>query len=209
VSLDRLAELVLDPGVPAALVYLAVFLSCVLEAFFPPWPTDLISLYAAFLAGRGQLHPGGVLAAAIGGTQVGVMAVFWLARQWGRGLLAGRFGRLLHGERLERLEAWFARFGAPAIALSRFFPGLRALVMPAAGLARFSSWKVLAWAGLSIAVWNGLVVGLGVLAGSRLGWARDVLVRYNTVAGLVVAAVVVAGGIVLLRRHQARRSVPR
>ena len=74
------------------------------------------------------------------------------------------------------------RFGAPAVAISRFFPGIRALVMPAAGLARFSAWKVLWWAGLSVVVWNTLVVGLGVLAGTHLGWAKQVLVGYNTVA---------------------------
>ena len=38
VSLDRLAELVLDPGVPPAVIYGVVFLSCILESFFPPGP---------------------------------------------------------------------------------------------------------------------------------------------------------------------------
>jgi membrane protein DedA with SNARE-associated domain len=202
VSLDRLAELVLEPHVPPGAVYAAVVVSCVLEAFFPPWPTDVIVLYAGFLAGRGQLDPETVLGTAIAGTLLGVMAVFWLARQWGRGLLRGRLGRLLHAERLGQLERWFARFGAPAIAVSRFFPGIRALVMPAAGLAGLPVWKVLCWAGISVAIWNILVVGLGVLAGTHLGWAKQVLVRYNVVAGAVVLIVLIAaGGLWLARRR--------
>jgi membrane-associated protein len=209
VSLDRLAQLVLDPGVPASVIYAGVFVSCVLESFFPPWPADLVALYAGLLAGRGQLHPGTVLAIAIGGTQVGVTAAYWLARRWGRALLAGRLGRLLHAERLVQLEVWFARFGAPAIALSRFFPGVRALVMPAAGLARLSSWTALGWAGLSVVVWNLFVVGLGVLAGPHLEWGRDVLVRYNAVAGGVVALGVVGGALALLCRLRARGAARR
>jgi membrane protein DedA with SNARE-associated domain len=205
-NLDRLAELVLDPGIPPLAIYIVVFLSCILESFFPPWPTDVLVLYAGFLAGRGQLEQAIVLAVAIAGTQVGVMATFWLARRWGPALLAGRFGRLFHANRLAQLERWFVHYGAPAVAISRFFPGIRALVMPAAGLARFSAWKVLWWAGLSVVVWNALVVGLGVLAGAHLERAKQVLVGYSTVAFGVVAAGLVGAGLVLLCRARARRS---
>jgi membrane protein DedA with SNARE-associated domain len=206
VSLERFAEIVLDPGVPPVVIYGVVFLSCVLEAFFPPWPTDVLALYAGFLAGRGQLDPGTVLAIAIAGTLAGVMATFWLARRYGPALLAGRLGRLLRADRLDHLERWFGRYGVPAVAISRFFPGIRALVMPAAGLARFSAWKVLCWAGLSVVVWNILVVGLGVAAGTHLGWAKQVLLGYNAVAFGVVMAGLVAAAAVLLYRHRSRRA---
>jgi membrane protein DedA with SNARE-associated domain len=77
--------------------------------------------------------------------------------------------------------------------------------MPAAGLAGFSAWKVLLWAGLSVIVWNALVVGLGVLAGTHLGWAKQVLMGYNAVAFGIVAVGLVAAGVVLYR-VRARRS---
>jgi len=206
-NLDRLAEIVLDPGIPPLLIYACVFLSCIIESFFPPWPTDVLVLYAGFLAGRGQLEQGLVLVLAIVGTQIGVMAVFWLARRWGPVLFVSRFGRLVHAQRLEQLERWFARWGVPAVAISRFFPGIRALVMPAAGLARFSAWKVLWWAGISVVAWNTLVVGLGVLAGTHLDWARQVLLGYNAVALGIVGVAVVGTGIVLLCRARARRTM--
>jgi len=205
-NLEGLAALVLHPGFPPLAIYTVLFLSCVLESFFPPWPTDVLVLYAGFLAGRGQLEQGIVVAVAIAGTQLGVMATFWLGRCWGPALLVGRFGRMFHAHRLAQLERWFARYGVPAVAVSRFFPGIRALVMPAAGLARFSAWKVLWWAGLSVVVWNALVVGLGVLAGTHLERAKQVLVGYNTVAFGIVAAGLVGAGLVLLYRARARRS---
>jgi membrane protein DedA with SNARE-associated domain len=205
-SLDRLAELVLDPGIPPLVIYSVVFLSCILESFFPPWPTDLIVLYAGFLAGRGQLNQGLVLAAAVVGTQIGVMGIFGLARRFGPALLAGRLGRVLATNRLGQLERWFDRYGVPAVAISRFFPGIRALVMPAAGLTRFPVSKVLWWAGLSVVVWNVLVVGLGVLAGTHLDWAKQVLVGYSAVALGIVAVGLIAGAFVLVYRARARRS---
>jgi membrane protein DedA with SNARE-associated domain len=194
--MDRLAELVLDPGIPAPLVYAVLFVGCVLESFFPPWPADVITMYTGFLAGRGVLAPGAVLGVAIAGTQTGVMGAFWIARCWGRSLLAGSLGRYLPIGQLGRLEGWFAHYGAPAIAISRFFPGIRALVTPAAGLAGLAAWKVWVFAGVSVVLWNIFVVGLGLVAGRELDWARSLMVRYNAVAlsavGLAVASVIAA-----------------
>ena len=200
-NLDHLASILLDPGVPPALIYAAVFLSCVLESFFPPWPTDVVAVYAGFLAGRGLIEAEAVFVAAVIGTQLGVMSVFWISRRWGRGLLAGPMGRYLPAEHLGSLEGWFARYGAPAIAISRFFPGIRALVMPAAGLAHFAAWKVWVFAGVSVVVWNVFVVGIGLLAGTHLDSAKQVLVRYNTWAGIVVAAGLLVWGLLYLRRR--------
>jgi membrane protein DedA with SNARE-associated domain len=204
VSLEQLAEVVLDPGLPPALVYAVVFASCILESVFPPWPTDVIAVYAGFLAGRGLLDPAFVFVAAIAGTQTGVMGAFWLGRRWGRALLAGPIGRYLPVGHLGQLETWFAHYGAPAIAVSRFFPGIRALVTPAAGLAGLAAWKVWVFAGASVVVWNGFVVGIGLLAGTQLEWAKTVLIRYNWVALGVLAAFLVGAVVVALWRRRAR-----
>jgi membrane protein DedA with SNARE-associated domain len=75
--------------------------------------------------------------------------------------------------------------------------------MPAAGLAGFAAWKVWVFAGVSVIVWNVFVVGVGVLAGSHLEGAKQLLVRYNLVAGVIVgAAVVTILGRFLWRRHR-------
>ena len=50
------------------------------------------------------------------------------------------------------------------------------------------------------------MVGLGVLTGTHLEWAKQVLVGYNTVAFGIVAVGLVAAGLVLFYRARARRS---
>lgn len=204
-SFEGLAELILDPGLPPLLVYAIVFLSCILESFFPPWPTDVIAVYAGFLAGRGLLAPGIVFVVAILGTQVGAIGAFWVGRRWGRRLLTGAMGQYLPTGRLGQLEAWFARYGVPAIAVSRFFPGIRALVMPAAGLARFTPWKVMVFAGISVILWNVFVVGMGLLAGAHLDRAKHVLVQYNVVAMAVLVIVGTGFALVVLYRRYVSR----
>lgn len=204
-SLDGLAALALEPGIPPLLVYTLLFVGCVLESFFPPWPADLIALYAGFLAARGQLTPAVVLVAAVLGTQTGVMIAFWLGRRWGRALFAGWLGRRLHVERMARLDEWFARYGASAIAVSRFLPGIRALVTPAAGMAGFAAWKVLVCAGLSVIVWNVLVIGLGFTAGRQLEFATQLLARYSTVAPLLLLVVLVVGWLLIAVSRCGRR----
>ncbi len=183
-------------------MYTVLFFGCVLESFFPPWPADVITLYTGFLAGRGLLAPGVVFGVAVMGTQTGVMGAFWLSRRWGRALLAGPMARFLPTGQLDRLEAWFARYGAPAIAISRFFPGIRALVTPAAGLAGFAAWKVWVFAGVSVVLWNVFVVGVGLVAGRELGWAKRILVRYNTAALIAAAAIVLAGSLIYIYRRR-------
>ncbi len=136
------------------------------------------------------------------------MGVFWISRHWGRAFLTGPMGRYLPAHRLGSLEGWFARWGGPAIAVSRFFPGVRALVMPAAGLAAFAAWKVCVFAGVSVVAWNVFVVGIGLLAGTHLDWGKQVLLRYNAVAGGVVAAALVAAAVTLLIRRALRRAGP-
>lgn len=207
-NLDHLAAVVLDPGIPPVVLYAVVFGSCILESFFPPWPTDVIAVYAGFLAGRGRLDPTLVFAVAIGGTQTGVMGAFWLGRHWGRALLTGPMGRYLPAGHLGQLEAWFDRYGAPAIAVSRFFPGVRALVTPAAGLAGLAAWKVWVFAGVSVVLWNVLVVSVGLLAGTQLDWAKQILVRYNTAALAVLAAAGLGAALVWACRRYARRRGP-
>jgi membrane protein DedA with SNARE-associated domain len=204
-SLEQVAALVLEPDVSPLLIYLLLSAGCALESFFPPWPADVIALYAGVLAGRGILDPGLVLIVAVLGSQAGVMGAFWITRRWGRAVLDGPIGRYLPTARLARLEAWFARYGAPTIAVSRFFPGVRALVTPAAGLARVATWKVWVYAGASVVLWNVCVVGLGLIFGTHLDWATGILVRYNAIAAAVLVTGLAALTAVFLWRRLPRR----
>ena len=204
-DLEQLAEFLLNPNVPRPWLYAALFLGTVLESFFPPWPSDLVTLYCAFQAGRGRLDPAVVFILASLGSQTGVMGGYWVGRRWGRALLVERPTRLLPTERLARLEGWFARYGAAAVLVSRFFPGVRALVTPAAGLAGLGAWRVGGFAAIAVLVWNGFVFGIGMAAGARFDWARQILATYNSAALALLLAGLAAWAIVaLIRRRRAR-----
>lgn len=203
-DLEQLADFLLNPNVPPLWLYTALFLGVILESFFPPWPSDIVTLYCAFLAGRGRLDPAVVFVLASLGSQVGVMGGFWVGRRWGRALLVERPTRLLPTERLAQLEGWFARYGAAAVLVSRFFPGVRALVTPAAGLAGLSAWLVGGYAAVAVVLWNGFVFGIGMAAGARFDWAKRILATYNSVALALVLAGLAAWLIIALLRRRRR-----
>jgi membrane protein DedA with SNARE-associated domain len=129
---------------------------------------------------------------------------------WALGDYGGRpwlehHGRWLHlnAERLDRAEAWFARWGDWAVFLGRITPVVRSFISVPAGVfrARFPHYVLLTLIGS--AIWCFALAGAGWALGAN--W-EDFHERFRLVDYLVAAAVV--GGIVwvgwkLWRRRRA------
>ena len=172
-------------GLPPFALYAALAAAAALENFFPPFPADTVVAFGSFLAARGQGSLAGSLLATWLGNVAGAMGVYALGRRYGSGWLARRFG----DEAAElRVRALYGRYGVWALALSRFVPGVRAIVAPLAGALRVPAYKAAAAIGAASAVWYG---GLAYLA-FRLGSDWEALQRAMSAAGRT-AAIVAAG----------------
>jgi membrane protein DedA with SNARE-associated domain len=172
-------------GLPPFALYAALATAAAVENFFPPFPADTVVAFGSFLAARGQGSLAGSLLATWLGNVAGAMGVYALGRRYGSGWLARRFG----GEAAEeRVRALYSRYGVWALALSRFVPGVRAIVAPLAGALRVPAYKAAAAIGAASAVWYG---GLAYLA-YRLGSDWEALQRAMAAAGRT-AAIVAAG----------------
>ncbi len=139
---------------------LIIFVSSMVEYVFPPFPGDTVTLIAAILAGA-YGYPVWALclalfAGSIAGTLIDYYAGHSLVRLWpgSRGLEQAR----------QKMERW----GPVLVVLNRFFPGIRAFILVAAGMARMGVLKVLALSGISILLWNGLLFGAGWMVGENL-----------------------------------------
>src|SRR4029077_2976847 len=112
------------------------------DAVFPA-ASELVMLYGGALASGALTHRVDVLGwhvtgfdaylavvvAGIVGYQLGSIIGWWIGDRGGRPFLERR-GRWLHltGERLERAEAWFARYGDWAVLLGRVMPVVRSFI---------------------------------------------------------------------------------
>lgn len=107
---------------------------------------------------------------------LGSTNLFAASRHFGRRLVAGRAGTILHltPRRLDRAHRWFCRWGPVAIVVSRFVPGLRWAMAVACGTLQVGYRTFWLSTALAAAIWIGALLTLGVTAG-------------DTIAGLIGA----------------------
>lgn len=117
---------------------------------------------AATLVGSRSLDLPFALTAAVAGLWIGDVAIYALARRFGRGLLdRGWTRRLVGASAFARAETWVTSQGAGALFLSRFVPGTRLPSYIAAGLARMTFSRFALTTALSAAVWSAAVIAFG------------------------------------------------
>jgi membrane protein DedA with SNARE-associated domain len=184
-------------ALPAPALYLALVITAALENFFPPLPADTIVAFGTFLAARGEATAVGAFLATWVGNVAGAMAVYALGRRYGaeavqrRVLAYGQAGQRA-GNRLEKL---YVRYGMLALFLSRFLPGVRALVPPFAGAMRMPALPVCLAIGVASAIWYGTVTVAAYHVGADWDLLRARLMEVSRtttlVAGTILTLIVV------------------
>jgi membrane protein DedA with SNARE-associated domain len=188
-----------------ALAVLALAGAAAVEYVFPPFPGDVVTLGGAFLVAAGGGNPVAVVGATLAGTLVGAMADFYLGRflQRHTHLLSPSGRRIVHG-----LGEKFRRHGEIYLVINRFIPVGRAFFLLAAGMAGMRPSRVLLYAGLSGGLWNGLLIGAGMLAGRNLERLKELFVLYQTALLSVLAAILALYLLRFLRRRWRPRPSP-
>jgi membrane protein DedA with SNARE-associated domain len=187
--------------------YVIVFVGVVAETTGVPLPGETVLLVGAVLAAQGRLNPVAVAAvgwvAAFAGPNIG----YWLGRHFGERLLASRLVRRFYEpHHVARAERFFERHGIWAVFVSRFVAFLRIVAGPLAGIHRMRFSLFLAANVVGGALWVAVVVSVGLLLGHNLDGAAQLLSRAGY-AGLALAAVVVAGGVVAWRLRRRRQKL--
>lgn len=192
---------------PPLLIYAVIAGSVVIENFFPPSPSDVFVLLAAFLTNQGTMDPLTIFLVAWGFGVGGAVAVYWSSLRFGRRFFETRFGRrLITPGAFASIEREYVRFGMAGIFFFRMLPAFRAVVAPFAGFVNLPARRALPPIVLACGVWYGGLTLLGSSVGSNWSTIRGWLGRLNTglgiIAGLLAIAIVLW---VLKRRREARR----
>ncbi|HKJ03934.1 MAG TPA: DedA family protein [Longimicrobiales bacterium] len=183
-------------GVPNPLVYLALGAGAAMENVVPAIPADTFVVLGGFLAAVGDLHARWVFVSTWVGNVASAMVMVWVGRTHGSTFFEVGWGRrILNTHQMKRMTAFYARFGRLAIFLSRFLPGLRAVVPVFAGITRQPLVPVAVPLALASAIWYGALVWAGTVAGHNLDRVLAVLGR---VSGWLLIPAVLAGGAALV-----------
>lgn len=195
--LDALAAL------PTGPTYLVLMLLAALENVFPPVPADVAVALGAFLAHRGEIQAPllGILCwLANMGSSAGIYAV---ARRHGGAFRVGWGRRLVPPAAMAAIEEAYRKHGTLGIFFTRFLPGVRAAVLPFAGLAGVPPLLALAPAGLASALWYAFLIGAGSALGENWDAVKGLVEHVNRVLA-VIGLLFVAVFLYWLRRRTRR-----
>jgi membrane protein DedA with SNARE-associated domain/uncharacterized tellurite resistance protein B-like protein len=187
-------------------VYAVLGLLAAIENVIPPVPSDAAVALGAFLSIRGLTTPFGVFMVTWAANLAGAAAVYLVARRYGRRLFATKTGRRLLAPRsLAIIEREYLRFGVAGIFISRFLPGIRAVVPPFAGLVGLSAIRTLVPMGVASAIWYGGITILGTLIGSEWERINRIILGVNRTLAIVAVLLIVTGVIWYLRARRRRQ----
>lgn len=201
-------------GLSAGSMYVLMGALAFMEGALPPVPGDVAAAFLAFLSARagGLWLPTTLIITT--GSVGGASIVWWVGRRFGAEWITHQLGRLgmatseLKAERAEqRIENAYREYGWAALFLSRFIPGLRAMVPLAAGAMRVPLWETLGVMWVSSFLWYSAIVWIAMKVGSDWDEVKAAMTRFAQGAGLGalgLALVLGAVGWWMWRRHKAR-----
>ncbi len=187
---------------PLGSLYVAIAVLSAFENFFPPFPSDAVIAFGSFLADRAHGSPFTVFLLAWFGNVAGAGVTYTLGRRFGAKVFLRRIERYAGPDAEARIKKLHKKYGFAGLFVSRFLPGVRAIVPPFAGAMRLPAFRVMLSVASASAVWFALITFLAFRAGDNWDLVQRYLVRSGKVAGAIaIAIVVLAVGIWLGKRR--------
>jgi membrane protein DedA with SNARE-associated domain len=184
--------------------YGVVFGLMLLESACIPIPSEITMPVAGLLASQHHLSLVPVIAVGVLANLAGSLLSYYVGRGEGRSLLM-RYGRyiLVKPHDIERADAWFARYGPPAVFFSRMLPVVRTFISLPAGVAKMDVRKFSLLTVLGCIPWVTALTVAGYALGNN--WQK-VLTYTRPLEYAVLAAAVAGAALWLVRRRKASRA---
>ena len=189
-------------SLPVWALYLSLAVIAAAENVFPPIPADTVVGVGSFLAARGTGSLVGAATSIWAGNLLGALGMYFVGRRYGSAALMKRLGG---AEAEARVARMYASYGIWALFVSRFLPGVRAIVPPFAGALQVPLSHVVPVMAIASAIWYGAIAWLGFRFGKNLDELEALIGKATRTSGLVaIAIVVVVAGVIWWRRRRAR-----
>src|SRR3954467_9654068 len=175
---------------PLASLYAAILGFSALENFFPPVPSDAVIAFGSFLADRAHGSPFTVFFLGWVGNVLRAGITYPLGRKYGAKAFLRRIEKYAGPDAETRIRKLHKKYGFTGLFVSRFLPGVRAIVPPFAGAMRLPAVKVMLSIASASAVWFALITFLAFRAGDNWDMVEHYMVRSGKVAGAIAIAIV-------------------
>jgi len=197
--IDSLSQL------PLGVLYLIIATISAIENIFPPFPADAVVALGSFLAARGRGSPYLAFLCAWVGNLMGAAFTYYLGRRYGSGAFLVRLERWVGKDAEARFIILYAKYGLPALFVSRFLPAVRSLVPPLAGAMKLPPIPVALAVGTASGIWFAFITWIAFRAGADWDVLYAHIVKSSKVVGSGAAALIVLVIIGLYVRYRRRR----
>lgn len=204
-------------GVGLGVLYLFIFLASLIEGVVPVMPGDIAAALLAFLAARAGGDLGLTITLVTTGSILGAIVMWGIGRRFGAEALARVFHRLgwrgaehRTEEAEQRVEKAYRQYGWIALFVSRFVPGVRAVVPAVAGALRLPFWEAILIFTVASTLWYGSISWIAFRVGRDWETVRSTIQAMARDVGLgAIAAAALLLVVVLWRRRRGRSDGPR
>jgi membrane protein DedA with SNARE-associated domain len=167
-------------------ILVAVFVIAYIENLFPPFPSDVIVVFAGSLIGLGEQSAVPTLALATAGSTLGFISMYWIGDKFGDKVLETGRIRFISVDMVHKVEQWFRKYGYWVIIANRFLAGTRAVVSFFAGISEMKLVPTAVLSAASALVWYSILVYAGVTLGTNWREIGHILSTYSTVVSIVL-----------------------
>lgn len=190
--------------------YLGIGVLIAIENIFPPIPSEVILTFGGFMTTYSNMNVWIVILSSTVGAVIGALVLYSIGRlvtpEHLKNIVSGKVGKALHLQTSDISKAgkWFVRKGNLAVFFCRFVPIVRSLISIPAGTAKMNLGAFLVLTTLGTAIWNTVLVWLGVFAGKS--WERIVqyMNTYSIIALVVMGLIVFILAIIFYKKQLKR-----
>ncbi len=169
--------------------YTGIFIMMFLESSFFPFPSEVAMIPAGYLAHKGEMNIWMAFLAGAGGSLAGALFNYVLGHRLGRAFLI-RYGRyiLIKAETIDKVEAFFEKYGPASTFWGRLVPGIRQYISLPAGIGKMPILAFSIYTFLGAGIWCAILLALGYFFGEQEERLKDLL---HYIIGVVFILIIV------------------
>jgi membrane protein DedA with SNARE-associated domain len=175
---------------PPIWIYVTLFLFSFIENVFPPSPSDLVVLIGGTLISTGVIHFIPTLILTTIGSIIGFMVLFYLGSAIDKKVIHTGKLKFIPVDAVDKVEAWFNKYGYWVILANRFLPGTRSVISFFSGLSHLKVEKTVILATISALTWNAIILLLGITFGDHVKVIDNYLSTYSNIVIAVTVLIV-------------------
>jgi len=170
--------------------YGGIFILMFLESSFFPFPSEVVMIPVGYLAYRGDMNLYLVILLGIGGSYLGALFNYFLARKYGRNFLV-KYGKyfFVNPKMLKKLEYFFEKHGAISTFNGRLIPGVRQYISLPAGLAKMNLTMFSLYTILGAGIWIIILTLLGFFIGAHKQLIKENLHSVTLITLMSIAVI--------------------